>query len=381
MRPGWSAEARKRWLEGEPAPNPADVFRRICERVALFLHLPKTDASGTTATLALWCIHTYCYQVWPAVPYLHIGGPLQSGKTRVFEILSQVAFRSYVTSNPSAAFLFRTMHSQGITWFQDEAERLRDARDPAIGEINAMLLAGYKRGGTASRLEPVGETFRPVSFQVFGPKALACIASVPPALASRCIPVMMFRAPPGSEKPKRRIDADPATWERLRDDLHALAMEHGPAFLAMPGREDVCPSGIDGRHYELWQPLLALAAWIQDHGGGGLLKLMQEHALAVIDAGKEDTTPEYDEALLKLLAESIQFGERPTPGEILDKAKAAEPEAFKRWSPRAVSGHLKRYGLTTKKSHGRKVYNQVSLDDLRNIETSYGLDLGLNEEE
>src|SRR6516164_10108058 len=129
-----------------------------------------------------------------------------------------------------------------------------------------MLLAGYKRGGQATRLEPVGDTFRPVAFDVYGPKALACIAGLPPALASRCIPVVMFRAEKGSLKPKRRIDADPEGWRRLRDDLYALALEHGADWLGLAQRADVCPSGLDGRSYELWQPLLALAAWFEGHG-------------------------------------------------------------------------------------------------------------------
>ncbi len=71
---------------------------------------------------------------------------------------------------------------------------------------------------------------------MYGPKALACIAGLPPALASRCIPVMMFRAGPDFPKPKRRIDADPQVWQGLRDDLHALALEHGATWLALSQR-------------------------------------------------------------------------------------------------------------------------------------------------
>ena len=57
-----------------------------------------------------------------------------------------------------------------------------------------MLLAGYKKGGRAIRLEKVGDGFQTVSFEVFGPKCLACINGLPPALASRSIVVPMFRA-------------------------------------------------------------------------------------------------------------------------------------------------------------------------------------------
>jgi len=230
------------------------------------------------------------------------------------------------------------------------------------------------------RLEPVGDSgFKTVTFDVFGPKALACIAGLPPALASRSIPVTMFRAAPGSLKPKRRIDGDPAGWQHLRDDLHTLALEYGPTWLALSERSDVVPSDLGGRDYELWQPLLAIAAFIEEAGARGLLGLLQEHAESVADAGRDDSTPDYDETLLRLLAESIRFGERPTPGDLLEKAKAAEPEAFKRWTPRAVAEHLKRYSLRTIKTTGQKRYARVTVEDLAEIETNYAIDLGLSE--
>jgi len=379
MSPAWSAESRKRWLEGEPAPNAAELFKRLAERFAYFLDLPKQHAPGITTTLVCWSMLTYLYHAWPAVPYLYIGGPLGSGKSRVFEILSRLVFRPLGSSNMTAATLYRTLHARGGTLLLDEAERLKQARDPDVGEILSMLLAGYKRGGSAMRLEPVGDSFRPVTFDVFGPKGLACIAGLPPALASRAIAITMFRAPPGSPKPKRRIDGDPAGWQRLRDDLHVVALEHGPAWLKLADRSDVVPCGLSGRDFELWQPLLAIASFLESAGAEGLLALVQEHALVVAESGRDDQTPDHDETLLRLLAQSIRFGERPTPGDLLEKAKVAEPEGFRRWTPRAVAEHLKRYGLGTNKTDGRKRYSRITLEDLGQIQTSYGIDLGISD--
>jgi len=334
------------------------------------------NGPGVTATLACWIILSYGYQVWPAVPYLFVGGPLGSGKSRVFDVLARLVFRPLASSNLTTAALFRTLHSQGGTLLLDEAERLRNLQDPEVQGTLSMLLAGYKRGGTAMRLEPVGDTFKTVSFQVFGPKGLACVAGLPPALASRCIPVVMFRAPPGSEKPKRRIDADPAGWHRLRDDLHALALEHGSTWLDLPERTDVCPTGIDGRGYELWQPLLALSAWLESHGAVGLLRLLQEHALAAIDAAKDDQVADTEEILLRILAEKRAGSETPQAREILEAAREIDPVSFRQWSPKGVSNVLRRYGLTTKEIHGRKVY-RTELAELFKIQETYALSLGL----
>ncbi len=331
-----------------------------------------------TATIACWVILTYCFPVWQSVPYIFIGGPVGSGKTRLFDLLARTVFRPLFSSNMTSAALYRSLHSQGGALLLDEAERLREIRSPDVAELLSMLLAGYRAGGCATRLEPVGDTFRTVTFQVYGPKAVGCVQGVPPALASRCIPVMMFRAPPGSDKPKRRIDGDPDTWQRLRDDLHALALGHGPDFLALAGRSDVCPAGIDGRHYELWQPLLSLAAWVESHGMSDLLGVLQQHALATIDSGRDEAVADCDETLLRMLAEAVQSGERPEPGELLKRAQEAEPAAFKNWSARAVTSHLKRYGVPTpKKSMGRRVFRDVTVDHLQRIQDAYGIDLDL----
>ncbi|MCC6127394.1 MAG: hypothetical protein IT426_20745 [Pirellulales bacterium] len=379
MLPGWSQAARKTWLAGSHAPNPSELFKRLCQRIEYFLDLPKRQAPGMASTLALWTMLSYCFQNLGAVPYLYLGGPTGSGKSRVIEILSRLVFRSVSSSNMTGPALFRTLHSYGGILLLDEAERLKQSNDPSMGEILSMLLAGYKRGGKATRLEPIGENgFKTVHFDVFGPKALACIAGLPPALASRCITMMMFRSPPGSEKPQRGIDADPAAWQSLRDDLHALAMEHGAVWLELPRNVEVCPK-MSGRDFELWQPILALAAWIESHGARGLLKLLQEHALAVIDAGRDDSTPDTDETLLKILVEKIRCGHAPTPGEILAKAQELDSASFIKWSPKGISERLKRYGLATHRSCGRKIYGRITPDDLRRVQECYGVDLELDE--
>jgi len=373
----WSGKARVDWLAGDPAPAPADLFQRICERIAYFVDLPAEHAPGITATLALWVLLTYCYQTWDAVPYLYVGGPLGSGKSTVFEILKRLVFRPLASSNMTAAALFRTLHGQGGTLLLDEAEQLRNTRAPEVQELLSMLLAGYKRGGTATRLEAVGDTFRTLEFDVFGPKALACITGLPPALSSRAILITMFRAAPGSEKPRRRMDADPDKWRRLRDDLHAVALEYGSEWLDLAARSHVCPAAMAGRNYELWQPLLALANWLESRGAGGLHGLLQSHALQTIDGAKDEQTPDTDETLLRIIADAVRIGRWLTAQEILDKAQELDQASFKNWHPRTVQGRLKSYGIPKAvKSGSRRQYRDVTPDLLQRIQYSYDIDLG-----
>lgn len=373
MLPGWSAASRAEWLAGSTSMPPDEVCRQLIEGFAKYLDLPSDTAAGTVAMLSCWSLLTYLSPGLPAVPYVSVSGPMGSGKSRILELLQQVVFRPLLTSSTSEAAIFRSLHAFGHTALLDEAERLRD---PEMQGLLANLLAGYKRGGCASRCEQTGDgQIAMRHFSVFGCKAFAAINEVPPTLASRCIAVPMFRSPKGSIKPRLRVDDDAALWGRLRDALHILAMEHGSEWLALPSRQDVVPE-MSGRNFEIWQPLLGLAAWFEDRGARGLLDLLRRHALLLIEQGREAATPPDDEVLLQALARAVGSGIAPTAGELLATVADVEPSLFRNWTARAVAAHLKRYGILSKKTNGRKFFGPSPADLLR-VQQSYGIDLDL----
>jgi len=376
MLPGWSAASREAWLAGSTSMPPDEVCRLLLQSFSKYLDLPPETAAGTVAMLTAWAMLTYVFQVFDAVPYIAVGGPAGSGKSRVFELLAQVVLRPLSTSNVSNPALFRSLHAFGGVALLDEAERLRESRSPEVQELLSSLLSGYKRGGCATRCEAAGDgQFVMRHFNVYGPKALACINELPPTLATRCLAVPMFRSPPGSPKPKLRVEADAQQWQVLRDALHILAMEHGSEWLSLPARQDVVPE-MSGRNFELWQPLLSIAAWLEDNGALGLLDLLRNHALLLIESSREAATPPDDEALLRALARAVGSGIAPTAGELLATVQEAEPSLFHKWSARAVASHLGRYGLRSRKSNGRQVFDPAAAD-LRRVQESYGIDLDL----
>jgi hypothetical protein len=376
---GWHPRARQAWADGAESPDPVDVYQRIGAAVEKFIDFPAEHAHGIIATLSLWMMMSYIYPAWPAVPYLFAGGPAASGKTRLFDVLGRLVFRPLMSSNMTAAALFRTLNDRGGCLLLDEAERLKEST-PDVAEIKSILLSGYRRGGRATRLEPVGDSFRPVEFDVFGPKALACIAGLPPALSSRCIHVGMFRAPPGSDKPKLRLDEEPLLWSDLRDDLYALTLgPMGEAALDLAGQADVC--GLSGRDFELWQPLMALAGWLDGVGADGVLTTVMAHATYAVDAGRDEQVPDADELVLRLLAEAVDGMSCPTPSDLLAQAVQHEPMMFQKWSPRGISNLLKRYGIRATKIMSRRVYRNVTPAMLLQIQRAYGLDLGFPDDE
>jgi len=378
MPPGWSKAGRDGWRAGELPMAAEAVCRLLREAFGKYLDLPPETAAGTVAMLTAWTMLSYVYPVFDAVPYLAVHGPAGSGKSRVFELLSQLVLRPLSTSNISNPALFRSLDSFGGVALIDEAERLRDSRSPDVAELLSSLLAGYKRGGSATRCEKTGDGFSMQHYRVFGPKALAGIAGLPPALASRCIPVPMFRSPPGSPKPMLRVGSDGERWEMLRDALHSLAMEHGPDWLALPSRKDLVPP-MSGRDFELWQPLLSLAAWLDERSAEKMLPVLQEHALRSIEASREDATPPEDEMLLRALARSVAASMRLTAGELLREVQGEDSATFRNWSPRAVANRFSRYGIRSRKSNGRHVFTPSAADLLR-VQANYGIDLEIDPE-
>ena len=370
----WSQAGRAKWMDGL-RPDLKKLFKGMFDQFLNFLEFPTEDMVGVVSTLALWTMLTYTYPVWPAVPYLSIGGPLGSGKSRVFDVLVQLVFNPLPSSNLTAACLFRTLHTQAGTLLLDEAERLRD-RTPDVGELLSILLAGYKRGGQATRMERAGDNFTPMCFDVYGPKAIAGISNLPPALASRCIPIMMFRAARDSLVPKRRIDPTEPIWAELRDDLHCMALTHGTSILGMAGWQPDC-ADLNGRNLELWLPILAMAKLVEDAGMGGLVETVERHALKSIESAHEEIVPEIDEIVLRLLRGMSQdkpWGVRAN--EVLQAAIVEEPTLFTRYTARGVAAIFNRYGIKSRRSGGKRYFSATE-DQWKTIEQSYGIDLAL----
>ena len=192
----------------------------------------------------------------------------------------------------------------------------------------------------------------------------------------------MFRAATDSPKPRRRLDEDLAAWTELRDDLYATALEHGPMWLALANRADVCPTTFGGRDFELWQPLLALAAWLESCGASGIMDMVRVFAERLIEANRDIAVPAADELLLRLLAEHVLNGTNRTlkAGELLRQARDADSVTFGKWSPKGVANALRRYRIETKKGRGSsgRVYSAVTLDVLQRIERTYSFELGLS---
>lgn len=368
----WSRSSREAWLGGNCRPTTAEVLNAVMDRIDRYIELPAEGEAGGEAgavghyvTLALWVMLSYCYPLFPAVPYLYLAGPAGSGKTRTMDLIGRLVFRPMFSSNTTAANVFRSLHARGGTLLLDEAERLKDDRSPEVAEITSILLSGYRRGGRANRLEPSGDSFRSVAFDVYAPKLLACIRGLPPALSSRCITVRLSRASTGSHRAARSLDDSPADEQHVRDLLHCWALECSSRLLDTPPPA----STLANRDAERWEPLFRIAALCDD---AELLDFVIGHAAGQLETEAEDSTPEADPSLLAALFELAKTSPRITPGDVLEAAKDIDPDAFEEnWNARRVSAVLRRYGFRSSRSNGRRVY-RLDASQVADVAKRYG---------
>lgn len=347
----WSSASRKAWLNGTSSPTTAEVLRMVAERIDRYVVLPADAAEGHALTLAAWVLMTYAYPALPAIPYLYLAGPPNSGKTRAMDVLSRMVYRPTMTSNATAPTIFRGRHAFGGTILFDEAERMRESRSPEVAELSSIFLAGYRRGGSASRLEPAGDSYRWVSFDCYGPVVFGCIRGLPPALASRCITVRMIRAAEGDPQAKRSLDDSPTQEGAVRDALHCWAMDHASRVVTAA----VDLGSLSNRNAELWGPLLRITA---DAGDDAALNVLADHAAVTAKAAAEDSEPEHDELLIMSLYQLRNEGKMPTAAEILERARSIDAESMDDgWVPRMVAGKVRRYFVPSK-SNGKKIYRQ-----------------------
>jgi len=222
--------------------------------------------------LAVWTLGTYVYRLFDVFPYLWLRSPQKRcGKSRVEDLLAPVAFNaSSRMTNPTEAVVFRGPSQNGGALLLDEVERLGGSED-GMGGLLGVLNDGYKKGGLVPRMEKQGDSFVVVNYPTYAPRVLAGLAKLATTLEDRSIPIFMDRRLPTDPIERfspRRLTED---VQRLRDDCYIWALmcaaDVSEAYEAEPAKvfgKELLPTlnGLDDRARELWEPLLTIAALV-----------------------------------------------------------------------------------------------------------------------
>lgn len=341
--------AQLRDLRAEFQANPALAAEaegiRVLGNVESFITRYAVLPKSARLPVALWAIATHLANCFDSFPYLSLSSPLpRCGKTRVLEVLELLTARPWRGTAPTEAALFRFIEAKQPTLLLDEVESLggkkTSERDAAV---LAILNAGYKKGQTVPRC--VGANHELQQFHVYGPKAFACIGSLPGALRDRCILVPMQRRAPGDtvarfryERTRREVEPVLAAVEQT---VTAFAGEVKATYSSLPEL-----SFLSDRDEELFAPLFSICAVLAPTR----VDQLKNDARALCEAKATDAV---DDSLSNRLLADIRAVWPPGAGamltEALIQALGALPEspwaAEVKLTPRSLARRLRAFDV------------------------------------
>jgi hypothetical protein len=236
----------------------------------------------------------------------------------------------------------------GATILLDEAERLNARENPELAEL---LRAGYKLPSYAIRVQE--PNFEPRLFEVFGPKAIASIRGIEDVLGSRCIPIGMVRTL-DPLKGNRSINVRSENWQEIRSWLYRFALDHFKSVKDIYAKlqNGTMPLPIQGRNFELWSPILAIAAFVEKKGRKGLTAGLTQLARRRTAEQKTTSLSDWDTAILLAIYELKKDGKKVIKTkDVIEKSERFVPEEEPRPNSKYVGSTIKRFDL----GKGRKV--------------------------
>lgn len=265
-----------------PAPvNGAALLRSHARYFSRHLILPPCAHHA----MALWAVHCHCFDAFNWTPRIQFKAPTKNaGKSTAMTLLKGVVPRALETESISQAFLFRAIELVRPTVLMDEADTYLGARENE--DLRAMVNAGVKPGAQAGRC--VGDDQEPRMFSCHAPIALAGIGSLPGAIESRAIKVMMRRRR-RSEAIRPIDDVTHALAQRLLAKASRWARDHAAELRA--SRPDM--GKLINRAADNWRALYAVA----DLAGGEWPALVRA-AQAAISGADDDDSDSLGERLL-----------------------------------------------------------------------------------
>jgi hypothetical protein len=273
-----------------PAPEiPPTKAQKMLDDVCAFLarYLQCSDHQRTV--LALWVLHTHCFSVARATPYLAIQSSQKlSGKTLCLRLLSVLCAHPALTSGYTAAAMVSRISSDPNacpTFLLDCSSATLGSRSRSKNpKLQAILASGFLSG--------IGYTDRKAERAIFSPKAFAALGTLSESLADCSIPIFLkplktrVAHPPGSparagvardgvETPSavssvlsaatgeiERFDLDHAREEAksLVSGLQTWSSKNLSSLKASPVyKRNQFPAGLDSRSQDMVEPLLHLA--------------------------------------------------------------------------------------------------------------------------
>ena len=251
------------------------LLEQLC---VLFCKYATFSKPAQPVALALWVIHTHLFKAANYTPYIYVCAPEKgSGKSRVLEIAQMVAHKPFKMDSPSAAAIYAVANG-AFTMHIDEVDTIFGGKKNETAR--AALNAGFERGGKIIRFSQKKDK-TVIEYNVFCPKLLSGIGSLPPTIADRSIEIRMERRTTETRLPRFREEDVKAEVAELNEVLTRLHDSQELLALLKPSRLSV-PEELSDRQMDISEPLLAIA----DLAGNGWGTIAREALVELFTADK-----------------------------------------------------------------------------------------------
>lgn len=328
--------------EAHPANLDGEVLVRDIEQfIRRFVVLPNR----TLLPLALWSLGTHLFDVFDSFAYLVITSPTpRCGKSRVLEILALLCANPERTSNISEAAMFRLIERYKPTLLLDEMEQLREKGERSQ-ILRNLINAGNRRDAMAIRCAEGGKAIE--RCQVYCPKALAAIGSLPDTITDRSIAIRMQRRTFEERIERflfqragikaREILGRIAAWCKQHQNTIQAAYSNAPDL-----------EFIEDRDAESWTPLFSLLA-VADPSR---LEELRGCALILCGQKQDDAAEEHITVRLICDAATVLHGDEKhiASAELLRRLREIEdsPWSSPDFDRRRLAKYLRGFGLRSK---------------------------------
>jgi len=369
---GWSEEGVRKFIEGY-LPAPKEVWDDVTRLLKEYVHFEREE---TYILVAIWIIGSFFFSIFETWPYLYVGGPKGVGKTRTLRVIRLLSFNGIDTSNITEASLFRLVQSLRAAICIDEASVL--AKEGGRRALKELLYAGYKKMGTVVRTEKTSSgALVTTMFEVYSPKALANIEGIGDIMADRAIFVYMVKCRDPRIVNKELRPENPV-WRRVKDKLYAFALTHWKEVREL-AETDWGEEEFIGRTKELWNPILAMAAFLERHGIGPLLERMKAYAKEkeeqrILDERVENV----DMLVLRYLVKRVERGGWYALTDLIEGLKEEYGLTGKeRWlRARGMGRRLNRLGVLKKRLRKGRTEYFLDPERVRKMGERYDVDVG-----
>lgn len=251
----WSTDSLNSYLTRNDTT--LDYFNHLDKTIQVLKHYLDLNYEDWYLVLALWLWGTYFYRLFPSYAYVNVTGLMNSGKTKLLELCSELAFNGKLLMGSTPAFVIREIHENSSTIFLDEVESLKKATTPEAQTLSLMLNSGYKAGPKVGKMQPTGtKGWDSKEYDPYSPKMIAGISDVSETLQSRSLNLTML-ASSNNEIKNRELETTAPILKELRDGFYLSVMDMHKDLYSV--YKTLVEPKIQGRNWEVWRPIFSLA--------------------------------------------------------------------------------------------------------------------------